>query len=361
MSTFTTPWGTFFFSSPVMLFAALPVLLVLAWQLWGKKKHQQALPVSDLAFLRAAAGRSRRKYARAVLLASVALLGAALLAGPRAVTSFSLPFAEEQRFFKHYMVFLDISGSMDEPIAGLDPKNKYAAAREVFVAFAQHQSEERIGLVLFSDVPFVALHPTRDNVLLVKGILDEDFYPSSPAARNFPYTSQISHFAQVAGGTNIARALSFGSAYVEWSHAQARGFVFIVITDLVDSVYEIEKAVRDLRAKDARVYFLGINADTIRSGEEDKATELQKLFADDPYVRIFIPHTLADMHASFAYIENQERMLDAFMPQMSSFDLDLRPWGSMLVLALLMLGAALSEQALLIVRAVHAKRKRRES
>ena len=345
MSTLTTPWGTFFFSSPLWLLIAVPALFVLVWQLWGMKR-QQALPVSDLAFLLAGTKKSHRKYVRAVLLGTVALLSAVLLAGPRVVTSLSLPFAKEQRFFKHYMVFLDISGSMTALMFGPEEKNKYDAAREVFVAFAQHQKTERIGLVLFSDVPYVALHPTRDSDLLTKGILDENFYPHTPASNAFPYKSQISHFSQVAGGTNISLALHQGASYVEWSHAQARGFVFIVITDLVDNVSDITQAVKELRAKDARVYFLVMGI----PGETKETGELQKQFLEDSYVRIFTPYTLADMRTSFAYIENQERMLDAFVPQMSSFDLDLRPWVAILVLAMLLLVCALSEGSFLMVR-----------
>ena len=59
MSTLTTPWGTFFFSSPLWLLIAVPALFVLVWQLWGMKR-QQALPVSDLAFLLAGTKKSHR-------------------------------------------------------------------------------------------------------------------------------------------------------------------------------------------------------------------------------------------------------------------------------------------------------------
>jgi Mg-chelatase subunit ChlD len=346
MNPIETPWGMFFFSSPALFLICLPVLILLIWQLWGGRV-QGAIAISEFSFIRDRGARSIRRHVRIALLAFMTLLVGVFLAEPRLISDSPAAFAQEQRLYKNYMVFLDISGSMGAPLSGGTLRTRYRGAQEAFRSFVANQQNERIGLVLFSDVAYVVTHPTRDMAVLTNGMLDEEFDPYGVSSNNRPHSFQISLFSFRHGGTDISAALRAGEEFVGGSEKQTRGFVFVVLTDLVDNITKLENTIKELRGKDVRIYFIGIGA--------DNTSALEEKFSSDPFVRIFSPQNSQELQRAFGEMEDQERLLDTFTPT-HSYEIDMRFWVALLLFATLIGAVVLSERALLIMQGEGVKR-----
>lgn len=149
------------FGQPLLLGILLAVPLLLVAYLWQlRQRRRQAVRYSNVALVRAAAGRRRpwrRHVPIAMVLASLALLGFAA-AGPRVRTD--VPVSGTT-----VLLALDVSGSMCA--TDVEP-NRLSAAQAAVREFVDNQPEEtRIGLVVFSGFAQVAVAPStnRDDLL----------------------------------------------------------------------------------------------------------------------------------------------------------------------------------------------------
>lgn len=152
------------FSSPWLLLLIIPLVTAFIYSLY---KPRPALTVSDSdAFGKArSVGFKYRISAAGFLVASVLIVVA--LAGPR--------FGVERLMHRadgiDMMLALDLSGSMlafDNPIEGEPLINRLAVAKEAIAKFVKRRPNDRIGLVAFGSLPFVASPPTLDHDWMLK-------------------------------------------------------------------------------------------------------------------------------------------------------------------------------------------------
>jgi Ca-activated chloride channel family protein len=165
--------------SPLLLLLLVPLGLLLAWSLHRLRVAPPALRFPTLAHVRAARPSMMGRFADLPrwLQGAAVILMVAALARPQIEDAEELTGEGAD-----FVIALDMSGSMNaldmtsERIleyhrAGREPPNRFEAARETLEAFIRSRSQDRIGLVIFSDRAWVKFPLTLDRDAMLR-ILD---------------------------------------------------------------------------------------------------------------------------------------------------------------------------------------------
>lgn len=160
--------GEFEFQFPWAL-ALLGLLPIYAW-LRGQTGRRAALAFSSAEIARAAGGRARAAAGRFLtwLRLLVVALGIVALAGPRLANY----HVENETPGIDIMLVLDLSWSMMAIDMGppAEKLTRFAAASDVLKSFIAKRPDDRIGLVAFSGVPYLASPLTLNHEWLIENL-----------------------------------------------------------------------------------------------------------------------------------------------------------------------------------------------
>jgi Ca-activated chloride channel family protein len=238
---FASPWA--------FALLALPALMV-AWQIWRRRRLYPALRFSSLEGL----GRHLRPWRGRLRSLLYVLRALALAALVIALARPQLPLQEEEVSTEGIDIVLsiDVSGSME----ALDfQPNRLGAAKEKAKAFIDQRVNDRIGLVVFSGESFTQCPITSDHTL-VKQLVDE-------------LTSGL-----LESGTAIGMGLA--SAVNRLRSSEARSRVVVLLTDGDNNAGSIDP----LSAAEAAARY-GIRVYTIGVGRNGLAPfRTQNIFGD---------------------------------------------------------------------------------
>ncbi len=220
------------FAYPLVLVAIFAVA-PLAWL--AARRKPAALPVPTLAGLRAVppTARMRLLWLPAVLRALAAVVLIVAVARPRTVDAETVVPAQGIDI----VLALDVSGSMDQRIGG---STRLDAAVEVMKGFIDERTDDRIGLVAFSEFATTLSPPTLDHAALQQLVQDVAD-------------------AELKNATAIGLAISESTSVLQQSSAPSR--IVILLTDGVDNVESATRpltAARIAEALGVRVYTVGI-------------------------------------------------------------------------------------------------------
>jgi len=147
------------FSTPWLFVLIIPLIAAFIYSL---RKPQPALKVSNgKAFAESGSTTLKTRISRAGFIVAGVLIVIAL-AGPR----FGIEHLMHRADGIDMMLALDLSGSMlayDNPKDGEPLVNRLAVAKDAITRFVKRRPNDRIGLVAFGSLPFVASPPTLDH------------------------------------------------------------------------------------------------------------------------------------------------------------------------------------------------------
>ena len=219
--------------SPLLLLAAVPIALVIAWGLARLRRRPPALRFPTLKHVREA--RPPLKGRLWWVPQGLTILG--LAAG---IVTLARPQVHELDELtgegSDFVIALDMSGSMnavDMPQdrlmqyhkEGREPPNRFEAARDTLKAFIRSRDQDRVGLVIFSGKAFVKFPLTLDRDAMIRildGLVLDDGVRGQEAtcANGCTITGE---------STAIGDAL--GRAYKRLEGSESKARTLILITD----------------------------------------------------------------------------------------------------------------------------------
>jgi hypothetical protein len=298
-----TAWSGFSlqFDQPWLLLCVLPVVGIIVWQI-RYNRRRFSVRTTGLEYLTEAGigVATDCYYYRIGLMALVALLIAIALAGPQIRTREPFRFGMSRELYPVYLVALDVSGSMTEPLGGYVINGqlntggitRFEASREKLYDFVGKQAASRFGLVLFSVQPMLVRWPTLQTEFDFRDILDEGMRYTNPD-RNRP--SQLARFA---GGTATRDGLTLAREVL--SRQQATGKSLILIGDLIDNTDEIVEGIEPLYEDDVYTHVLAIDP------QPENLESLTQALGDRPGIYIHPVRSPEDLATAFAGIESIE-------------------------------------------------------
>lgn len=286
---------------PWLFLGVVPIIAAIVWQV-RRQSDRFTVRTTGLEYLtESGIGIAVNRYRYRVLLISLitALLGLAWVA-PQVRTSEPLRFGLSRELHPVYLVALDVSGSMTEPLGGYvingqlntGGETRFEASREQLYAFIEKHVATRFGLVLFSVQPMLVRWPTLETEFDFRDILDEGMRYTNPRR------SRPSQLARFAGGTATRDGLVLAREVL--ARQQATGKSLILIGDLIDNNEEIIEGIQDLYEDDVYTHVLAIDP----QAENLEAVELA--FRDRPGIFIHSVSSKGELSAAFASIESIE-------------------------------------------------------
>lgn len=283
-------------NTPELLLAVLPLLALLAWQVFLKKRRG-AYDLTGLEFLRERQYLTGkwRKTGRALAWSGIVVLLGILWTDPVLYTSEPLFGGEAEALRKNFIVAFDMSPSMNLPVehrgfggedltAGAAGITRFETARHAFFDFLQRFEGERFGLILFSTEPFLARWPTVETGSQFMEVLGENIRRGSG--------TQLEAFSSL---TNIDKALELAQKVIG-----GEGGAIIMISDTEDDISNLGAAVRRLRDNGIRLYTIGVGVD------EEIVNNLSRQFASDPGFRIFNVASEEEMKEAYRVVGEVE-------------------------------------------------------
>jgi len=288
-------------AQPWLLLWMLPVLAMIVWQLY-RQSGRFTLRTTGLEYLtESGIGIAINRYHYRILLVSlVTLLLGLAWAGPQIRTSEPFRFGMSRELHPVYLVALDVSGSMTEPLGGYvingqlntGGETRFEASRELLYDFVGRKPAARFGLVLFSVQPMLVRWPTLETEFDFRDILDEGMRYTNPRR------SRPAQLARFAGGTATRDGLTLARDVL--TRQQATGKSLILIGDLIDNNEEIIEGIQDLYEDDVYTHVLAIDP------QADNLEAVQVAFRERPGIFIHSVQSRDDLSAAFADIESIE-------------------------------------------------------
>ena len=304
---------------PWLLLYVLPLIAVIIWQV-RRQTGRFTVRTSGLEYLtNSGIGIAMRRYRYRILLLSLitVLLGFAW-AAPQIRTSEPFRFGLSRELYPVYLIALDVSGSMTEPLGGYvingqlntGGETRFEASRDLLYDFVGRQPASRFGLVLFSVRPMLVRWPTLETDFDFHDVLDEGMRYTNP---NRTRPSQLARFA---GGTATREGLALSREVL--TRQQATGKSLILIGDLIDNSEEIIEGIQDLYEDDVFTHVLAIDP------VEENLAAVQLAFKDRPGIYIQSINSRDELTDAFARIESIEAERQAATGNRNHLQ-DLRP------------------------------------
>ncbi|HWU42691.1 MAG TPA: VWA domain-containing protein [Bdellovibrio sp.] len=219
----------------------LPLVLVLIWALWRKKKSTPTLQFGSVDVLKSVTPSVRTRLMHLpLLLKSLAIV--------LAIVALARPQEMNTKIKKNVegidiVICLDISDSM--LIEDMKPLNRLEAAKETIKKFIEGRSSDRIGLVIFAGESFTVVPPTLDYQLILQRVADIT-------------TAQQ---ARIKDGTAIGVALANAAGRLKDSLAKSRVVIFMTDGENNSGTIDPETGLEIAKGYGIKIYSIGIGKD----------------------------------------------------------------------------------------------------
>ena len=324
------------FASPLLLLAGVPFLIWVfmrylriqvvigrkgirfgrAWRIPG------ALIVSDLnTFAVLRPKRPQWRYhIRFVLFIAIVATSTVLLSRPSIESRSTFLEGKPEEAYRTLVVALDISGSMGSPfvkklnelvpqtpetVFQLDSAlpSRFIAMRESLVQFLSGQNFLRVGVVVYSDKPFIYRWPTTDSAKLIFDVANMSLSVRSGPLTTLPKSSPINaQFSLLSYGTQGAVALdAIRERILPKFTEDGKGFAVVFVSDLDDDQAELIGAMDAIVQRGVRLYVFGVDP-TARVRDA-----IAEHFSDKSLVQIFDISSAQEMQKAYDSVKDIER------------------------------------------------------
>jgi len=295
-------------NTPLLVLCILPVLALLIWRM-RRTIGAGTIRFSGLEFLVNSGfpiAENKRRY-RALFLFSLALLLAFAWVSPEIRTNRPLLFGPSQELSPTFLIALDVSTSMTEPLGGyvvegelnIDGLTRFDATQQRVSSFVGNYPRAKIGLILFSVQPMLVRWPTLQTEFDFKEILGEGIRYNNPARQR---PSQLARFA---GGTSTRAGLIMANDVLMKQTGSNKSL--ILVADFIDDAEDVIDGIKSMNLDDIYTHVLAVDA-------QPENLELVKMaFKENSNMQIYPVKSVAEMDAAFSQVVSIEnkRQLEA--------------------------------------------------
>ncbi|QDK38574.1 VWA domain-containing protein [Bdellovibrio sp. NC01] len=229
------------FHSSAAFWLILPLVLLLVWTMWRKKKKTPTLQFGSIEVLKSVTPSVRTRLMHLPLLMKALAIVFAIIALAR-------PQEMNTKIKKNVegidiVICLDISDSM--LIEDMKPLNRLEAAKETIKRFIEGRSSDRIGLVIFAGESFTLVPPTLDYQLILQRVAEIT-------------TAQQ---ARIKDGTALGVALANAAGRLKDSQAKSRVVIFMTDGENNSGTIDPETGLEIAKGYGIKIYSIGIGKD----------------------------------------------------------------------------------------------------
>ncbi|ASD63039.1 vWA domain-containing protein [Bdellovibrio bacteriovorus] len=223
------------------LWFLLPLVLILIWNFWKRKKKTPTLQFGSVELLKSVTPTVRTRLMHLpVILKSLALVFAIVaLARPQEMNTKIRKNVEGIDI----VICLDVSDSM--LIEDMKPLNRLEAAKETIAKFISARTSDRIGLVVFAGESFTMVPPTLDYQMILQRV-NEISSASS---------------AKIKDGTALGVAMANAAGRLKDSQARSRVMIFMTDGENNSGTIDPETGLEIAKGYGIKVYSIGIGKD----------------------------------------------------------------------------------------------------
>ncbi|AHZ85285.1 hypothetical protein Bb109J_c2600 [Bdellovibrio bacteriovorus] len=223
------------------LWFLLPLVLILIWNFWKRKKKTPTLQFGSVELLKSVTPTLRTRLMHLpVILKSLALVFAIVaLARPQEMNTKIRKNVEGIDI----VICLDVSDSM--LIEDMKPLNRLEAAKETIAKFISARTSDRIGLVVFAGESFTMVPPTLDYQMILQRV-NEISSASS---------------AKIKDGTALGVAMANAAGRLKDSQARSRVMIFMTDGENNSGTIDPETGLEIAKGYGIKVYSIGIGKD----------------------------------------------------------------------------------------------------
>lgn len=219
----------------------LPLVLIVAWTLFRKKKKNPTLQIGSVEILKTITPTVRTRLMNLPFLLKA--LGIAI-----AIWALARPQEMNTRIRKNVegidiVICLDVSDSM--LIEDMKPLNRLEAAKETIKKFIEGRSSDRIGLVVFAGESFTLIPPTLDYQLILQRVGEISSASS----------------AKIKDGTALGVALANAAGRLKDSQAKSRVVIFMTDGENNSGTIDPETGLEIAKGYGVKIYSIGIGRD----------------------------------------------------------------------------------------------------
>ena len=242
---------------------------------------------------------AKRNY-RILLIIMLVLVIGLIWSAPELRTSRPLLFGPAEKLNPVYLLALDASGSMTEPLGGyvidgslnLDGPTKFDASQAELYGYAEQFPDANLGLILFSIQPMLVRWPTSQSEFDFHDIPDEGMRFTNPGRVR---TSQLARFA---GGTATRAGLAMARYTLSKQRTSYRAL--ILIGDLIDNIDEVIEGVQLMEDDGVYIYVVALDA------LPESLVAFTSMFQDKPYINIYPVTSTTELSAAITQIKTIE-------------------------------------------------------
>lgn len=219
----------------------LPLVLVVIWTLWNRRKKTPTLQFGSVELLKSVTPSLRTRLMN--LPNFLKALGLVF-----AIVALARPQTTNTKIKKNVegidiVICLDVSDSM--LIEDMKPLNRLEAAKETIKQFIEGRSSDRIGLVVFAGESFTLVPPTLDYQMILQRV-DEITSASS---------------AKIKDGTALGVAMANAAGRLKDSQAKSRVMIFMTDGENNSGTIDPETGLEIAKGYGIKVYSIGIGKD----------------------------------------------------------------------------------------------------
>lgn len=219
----------------------LPLVLVVLWTLWNRRKKTPTLQFGSVELLKSVTPSLRTRLMN--LPNFLKALGLVF-----AIVALARPQTTNTKIKKNVegidiVICLDVSDSM--LIEDMKPLNRLEAAKETIKQFIEGRSSDRIGLVVFAGESFTLVPPTLDYQMILQRV-DEITSASS---------------AKIKDGTALGVAMANAAGRLKDSQAKSRVMIFMTDGENNSGTIDPETGLEIAKGYGIKVYSIGIGKD----------------------------------------------------------------------------------------------------
>nr|BFD60337.1 VWA domain-containing protein [Bdellovibrio sp. CKG001]BFD63752.1 VWA domain-containing protein [Bdellovibrio sp. HM001]BFD66077.1 VWA domain-containing protein [Bdellovibrio sp. HAGR004] len=219
----------------------VPLVLVLVWIFWQRKKKTPTLQFGSVELLKSVAPtlRTRLMHLPNILKALGLILVIVALARPQTMNTKVRKNVEGIDI----VICLDVSDSM--LIEDMKPLNRLEAAKETIGKFIEGRTSDRIGLVVFAGESFTMVPPTLDYQMILQRVADISSASS----------------AKIKDGTALGVAMANAAGRLKDSQARSRVMIFMTDGENNSGTIDPETGLEIAKGYGIKVYSIGIGKD----------------------------------------------------------------------------------------------------